>query len=265
MPLIKIPGVEITDPSKVEESKDSFLIMGHLNRGKSFVAADALKYYQQKGMEVLYIATPGENPEGTIAQFELGQCFVRTNKLGDFESVTKAIKGKIDVLVIDSLKGLQRMVMDQLVGRGKTPEDYKLWVPTHDRFRQAIIDAIANTNKYVIALCPSDRSVDSFLNPQIKGQPAPQATLISAELDGKQTTKVGSLFQQAGYIESKVVKDTDGTPTVTRQIHFEPDDKLLTRTNGLASPIVKPIELKQGIGVWEGIIEVFTEHGKKYS
>ena len=102
--------------------------------------------------------------------------------------------------------------------------------------------------------------MDSFLNPTVKGQSSSAPSMIGAELEGKQGTKVLSLFQQAGYLETNVVKDKDGKAEVERLIHFEPDSRLLTRTNGLLTPFTEPIELEGGLDTWEFLMGKFEEH-----
>lgn len=112
-----IPGVEFIDPKDSEKSSDSHIIYGHFQCGKSHLMADAIEYYTEMmpGSTCLYLAIGSEDPTKTISRFEIGSNFANITTLEQFTDLMFAIRDSsttVDVLALDSIKKLFRIVMD---------------------------------------------------------------------------------------------------------------------------------------------------------
>jgi hypothetical protein len=104
-----------------------------------------------------------------------------------------------------------------------------------------------NTAKYVVAVCPSDRSVDMVT----------QRTYISPDLPGRQATGSAGWFDFVGYLSADVV----GPGQVGRKFIIAPNGAIVVRQR-LSKAIVDDLVLPTGPGSWLKIKNTIIEHGK---
>lgn len=257
---LAIPGVTLYDPANEEQREESYVIYGHYNTGKSHVAASAVKHYLEDGKTCLYVVCSGEDPYMTIGQLEIGQCVAKVQSMKDYTQLMKALMRsnpkeayKVDVIVLDSLAALSRMVTDQACGVGRYPDDPKKWRGIHDQFGIALT-AWRECAPISIAVCPADRGADMFVTPDAK-----KPNLITPALPGQQATTLTGKVQYLGYLESSIEKDSH---TVNRRIYFGPEEHCLTRANGVKRQMVEPVELVDGPSNWTRIQEAIEAHRK---
>jgi hypothetical protein len=251
--MLRIPGVKLS-AAVVGNTPFNLCMYGHLTAGKTHMAADAAKHYMEQGKKVVYVVTPGEDPHTTLVRFGLGEIIATVNSLTDYEKVMKALKGNIDVVILDSIKGLQRMVFDQKIGKDKYPKVTKTendWPQCHDAFISAM-NLWKDAAEISIALCPADRSSDRFDSPD-----AQKPNLICCDLAGKMAADIRSIMSYMGYIESDLDEDNS---VFNRTISFVPSRRILTLARGLLRQMTQPIPLVDGVGNWERVLNAFEEH-----
>lgn len=256
--MLNIPGLKLTS-AEFGQSPENYIIYGHHTAGKTNFAATAVEYYHERDKRVLYVVTPGEDPSTTLAQFGLGDIIVHVKDIREWEDVCKKASGKIDVIIVDSLKGLQRMSMDRAVGKDKYPkvttgkDAVNEWPAVHDAFATAL-NALRDVAPVSIGLCPADRSTDSFLTPDEK-----KPNLIGCDLAGKYAASVRGLVSYMGYVESNL---DETTKQFERAITFVPARQLLTVARGLVRQMTSPIPITGVHGGWEAMQLAFEEHRK---
>lgn len=251
--MLTIPGVNLVEAT-VGNTPENYILAGHHASGKSNLAADALKFYQSQGKQGIYIVTPGEDPYMTVSQHDLGPVLVNIEKIADFDRVIDKVAGKVDVIVMDSLKGLNRLAFDKAVGKDKYPKDSKEWAPAHEAF-VSVVNKLKAASPVTIMLVPSDRSTDSFVDPN-----ATKPNLIACDLPGKSSVQIQGAVSYLGYMESTLNADTK---QFAHSITFVPQRGLLTLARGLRRQMTEPIALKGIGGNWERIQEAFEAHRRE--
>lgn len=252
MSTLNIPGVTLIDASSAEKTPENYGLYGHLTTGKSHLGADAAKFYQDQGMSVIYVVTPGEDPYTTLKSFGLGGIIAPVKSVKEFETLMDKIAKKIDVCILDSMKGLNRLSMDSVIGKNKYPADGKEWAPVHDAF-ESVVNKWKDATPISIFLCPADRSSDSFVDPGAK-----KPNLITCDLPGKMAAQIRGAVSYMGYIESELDEETR---VFKRTITFVPQRGVLTLARGLVNQMTEPIVLDPGYnGNWAKIQEAFEAH-----
>ena len=247
--MLTIPGVK-TRAAVIGETPETYIFYGHHTTGKTHLAADAAAHYQKLGKSVLYVVTPGEEPEATLSQFGLGEIITSVNKAAEVDELIKAITDKVDVVIVDSLKGLNRLIMDKLCGKDKMPQDSKGWVPAHEAFSSAVT-AFKAASPVTIFLCPADRSTDSFVDPDGK-----KPNVIACDLPGRMSTAIRATVSYMAYVESSFDQKTK---VFTRSASFVPDNNILTLARGLRQPMTEPIVFTGFDGQWGQITTALEE------
>jgi len=249
---LNIPGVNLLDATNAEKTPENYGLYGHLTTGKTQLAADAAAYYQDQGKSVIYIVTPGEDPYMTLKGFGLGAIVATVRTVAEFEGLLTKVSGKVDVTILDSMKGLNRLAMDKAIGKDRYPQDGKEWAPVHDAFTSAV-NKWLDASPVSIFLCPADRSTDSFVDPGAK-----KPNLITCDLPGKMATAIRGSVSYMGYITAEL---NETTRQFDREITFVPQRSVLTLARGLDRQMTEPIKLIDGrSGNWEKIQAAFAEH-----
>lgn len=250
MAALNIPGVKFVNPKS--EVNHSYGIYGHFNTGKTHLMADAAMYYMDKGMSVIYVITPEEDPMATLEKFDLGQIAVQVEDGKEFESLMGKIKGKVDVCILDSIKGMNRMAMDKAIGKDRYPAESKDWGPAHDAF-SSLAGVWKRATPISIFVCPADRSSDSFTNPNQK-----TPNLITCDLPGKMAAGIQGLVSHIGYLTAE---RNSKTGQREREVTFVPEKHLLSCARSLTREMTESIKLDLGKeGNWAKIMEAFDEH-----
>jgi len=251
--MLRIPGVTLTSAT-VGNTPFNVCLYGHLTSGKTHMMADAAKHYLAEDKNVLYVVTPGEDPHTTLVRFGLGDIICTVANINEYETLMKAARGKIDVVILDSIKGVQRMVLDKLVGPNKYPKVTKTendWPQCHDAFI-ASMNLWKDVAPISLSIVPADRSTDRFDSPD-----AAKPNLICCDLAGKMAADIRSIMSYMGYIESDL---DEATKQFNRTISFVPSRRILTLARGLVRQMVEPIVLPDGMGGWAKVLEAFEEH-----
>ena len=251
--MIRIPGVTLLDAKNSEKSPENYGIYGHYGCGKTALAGDMILYYQSLGKECLYVVTPDEDPYTTLAQFDIGEVVAPAMTMSDLEKIFQgAAKAKVDVVVLDSMKGLYRLAMDKAIGKNKYPVENKEWAPVHDHFTTAVT-LWKEAAPISVFLCPADRSTDSFVSP---GEKKPN--LIACDLPGKMAAGIRGQVSYMGYLTADLDNDTK---EFDRKLSFVPEKGILTMARGLVRPMTEPITLNPGFGGnWERVLAALDEH-----
>ena len=251
--MLQIPGFKPT-AAVIGKTPFNLTIYGHLTAGKTHFAADACQYYLAQGKRVMYVVTPGEDPHTTLVGAGLGEIILTVANLGEYEKLMKAAVGKVDVCILDSAKGLQRMVFDQKIGKDKYPKVTKTendWPQCHDATISAF-NMWKDVAEVSIALCPADRSSDRFDSPD-----ATKPNLICCDLAGKMASDIRSINSYMGYLESDLDEENK---IFNRTLSFVPSRRILSLARGLTTQMLEPIVLDDGMGNYEKMLNAFEEH-----
>ena len=250
---LNIPGVKL-ESATIGRTPFNFCGYGHLTSGKTHMMADAAKYYMEQGLRVLYVVTPGEDPHTTLMRFGLGEIICTVEKIEEYETLMNRAKGNIDVVILDSIKGVQRMVLDKLVGKNKYPKVTKTdndWPQVHDAFIAAM-GLWKDVCDISLSIVPADRSTDRFDSPD-----ATKPNLICCDLAGKMAADIRSIMSYMAYIESELDEEEK---VFHRTISFVPSRRILTLARGLIRQMVEPIVLPDGEGGWATMLAAIEEH-----
>jgi hypothetical protein len=222
------------------------LIHGGPNSGKTFLTGSAMQYFSLNGKTVKYINLKGEGGYRTLSAFNLPEdCADMAESLKDIIEIVKSYGKFTDITCIDSIKYLWTMAIDQVCGKGKLPTvggNSNDWGKIHQA-ATSTLDLLIESTRQLIALCPSDRSMD-----QLKG-----STFVTPDLPGRMAAGIAGKFDLVGYIESNSVGSK-----VRRVLHFEPMTETITRIRGKEG-FTKPIVLDEGLNVWEQIEKELSE------
>lgn len=225
------------------------LVHGVRNAGKTFLGGDFLSYHSKKG-PVKFVNILGEDGQRSAMSFDLGKVGETHESYDDFKLFCQEYQGKkLEAVFLDSMSALARWIMKYVVKSDRLPrvtKDSNEWGEFH---REAEIAAMLfrNTAKYILAVCPSDRSVDAVT----------QQTYISPDLPGRQATGSAGWYDFVGYLQA----NTLGPGTISRKLMFTPSSTIVTRQR-LAVQIDKDIEMPNGPGGWAIVDKLIEEHAQ---
>lgn len=221
--------------SEPQEMGRKTLIHGGHNAGKTFIIGSAMAHFHAQGKEVLYINLKGEGGFRTLTAFDIPEdCAMTVDSLKDFLEALKEAP-KDGLLCVDSVKYIWSLAIEQTCG-AKLPTvggNSNDWSKIHHAGGEAL-DAMLDASSHVLAVCPSDRSMD-----QLKG-----STFITPDLPGRMAAGIAGKFDLVGYMESTAMGSK-----VRRVLHFEPMTESITRIRG-KSGFAKGIVLEEGLDVW---------------
>jgi len=228
---------------------DGFTMLVHGIRaaGKTHLIGDMLKAEQAAG-KVVYINMAGEDGAASAKSFKLGEIGETHESYDDFKSFCKEYSGKkLQAVGLDSLSVLGRWVMRATVGSDRLPrvtKESNEWGDFHREMDNAMV-LLRNTARIVLAVCPSDRSVDAVT----------QRTYISPDLPGRQAVGSAGWFDFVGYLNTDVV----GPGQVSRKFIISPNSTIVVRQR-LARCITTDLMLPEGSGSWSLIKKTIYDH-----
>lgn len=223
------------------------LVHGVRAAGKTHLGGDFLRENAQRG-PVKFINILGEDGQRSAMSAQLGDVGETHESYQDFKDFCKEYQGKkLEAVFLDSVSVLGKWIMRHVVGSDRLPritKESNEWGEFHREAETASM-LLRNTAKYVLAVCPSDRSVDAVT----------QGTYISPDLPGRQATGSAGWYDFVGYIQAVVT----GPGTVKRTLMFTPNGTIVTRQR-LAVQIDKDITLPNGPGAWALIHSTIEHH-----
>jgi len=225
----------------------TILIHGIRASGKSHLIGDLLATEKEAG-KVCYVNMIGEDGSSSAKSFNLGEIGENHESYDDFKAFCKEYAGKkLQAMGLDSLSVLGRWVMRAIVGGDRLPrisKDSNEWGEFHREMDNAMV-LLRNTAKFVMAVCPSDRSVDNVT----------QRTYITPDLSGRQAVGSAGWFDFVGYLSAEVLSPGE----VTRKLIVAPNGSIVTRQR-LAKQITTDIVLPNGRGSWAKIKKTIFDH-----
>lgn len=230
---------------------DSFTMLVHGIRaaGKTHLLGDMLATECEHG-KVCFINMVGEDGAASAKSFNLGEIGENHESYDDFKSFCKEYAGKkLRAVGLDSVSVLSRWVMRSVVGADRLPKITKEsneWGEFHREMDNAMA-LFRNTAQRVLAVCPSDRSVDAVT----------QKTYISPDLSGRQAVGSAGWFDFVGYLQA----DVEGPGKVTRKLVIAPNSTIVVRQR-IKKAITSDIALLDGPGSWKKITNIIAEHAK---
>jgi hypothetical protein len=230
---------------------DSFTMLVHGIRaaGKTHLIGDMLSVEQQTG-KTCFINMAGEDGAASAKSFKLGDIGETHESYADFQAFCKEYAGKkLQAVGLDSLSVLGRWVMRATVGSDRLPrvtKESNEWGEFHREMDNAMA-LLRNTARYVLAVCPSDRSVDAVT----------QRTYISPDLSGRQAVGSAGWFDFVGYIQA----DVESASKVSRKFVIAPNSTIVVRQR-LSRAITSDLKLPDGAGSWSLIKNTIQEHAK---
>ena len=230
---------------------DSFTMLVHGIRasGKTHLIGDMLSVEGKVG-KTCFINMAGEDGAASAKSFKLGDVGETHESYADFQSFCKDYAGKkLQAVGLDSLSVLGRWVMRATVGSDRLPrvtKESNEWGEFHREMDNAMA-LLRNTAKYVVAVCPSDRSVDAVT----------QRTYISPDLSGRQAVGSAGWFDFVGYLQA----DIESPTTVARKFVIAPNSTIVVRQR-LSHAITSDLKLPEGVGSWSLIKNTILEHSK---
>jgi hypothetical protein len=230
---------------------DSFTMMIHGIRaaGKTFLIGDMLAEEAKAG-KVCFINMAGEDGAASAKSFHLGEIGETHNSYADFQDFCKEYAGrKLQAVGLDSVSVLGRWVMRAVLGSDRLPrltKESNEWGEFHREMDNAMV-LLRNTARYILAVCPSDRSVDAVT----------QRTYISPDLPGRQAVGSAGWFDFVGYLQAEVTSPGK----VSRKCIIAPNGTIVVRQR-LARQITSDIELPDGPGGWLKMKNIIQEHAK---
>ena len=230
---------------------DSFTMLVHGIRaaGKTHLIGDMLSTEQKHG-KVCFINMVGEDGSASAKSFRLGEIGEHHESYVDFQAFCKEYAGKkLRAVGLDSVSVLGRWVMRAVIGADRLPritKESNEWGEFHREMDNAMT-LLRGTAQRVLAVCPSDRSVDSVT----------QQTYISPDLPGRQAVGSAGWFDFVAYLQASVV----APGKVERKLMIAPNNTIVVRQR-LAKQISTDIILPEGPGSWKKITDRITEHAK---
>ena len=226
------------------------LVHGGRASGKTHLIGDLLASEKEHG-KICFINMVGEDGASSAKSFHLGDVGEDHESYDDFKAFCKEHAGKkLQAVGLDSLSILGRWVMRATVGGDRLPRVSKdggnEWGEFHREMDNAMV-LLRSTAKYVMAVCPSDRSVDNVT----------QRTYITPDLPGRQAVGSAGWFDFVGYLSAEVLSPGN----VSRKLMLAPNSSIVVRQR-LARQIVSDIVLPDGPGSWKSIKNIITEHSK---
>ena len=230
---------------------DSFTMLVHGIRaaGKTHLLGDMLSTEREYG-KVCFINMVGEDGAASAKSFGLGEIGENHESYDDFKLFCKEYAGKkLRAVGLDSVSVLGRWVMRSVVGADRLPritKESNEWGEFHREMDNAMA-LFRNTAQRVLAVCPSDRSVDAVT----------QRTYISPDLSGRQAVGSAGWFDFVAYLQA----DVTGPGVVARKLVIAPNSTIVVRQR-LSKQIASDIDLPNGPGSWLKITKLIAEHAK---
>lgn len=171
----------------------------------------------------------------------------------DFTDFCREFAGKkLQAVGLDSMSVLARVVARAVVGADRMPKiskDSNEWGDFHREMQNATT-LLRNTAKYVLCVCPSDRSTENVS----------QQVYITPDLPGRQAAGSGGWFDFVGYLSVRVL----GPASVKRILTFKPSGAVIVRQR-IRRMIMDEIELPEGAGGWSKVKQIIADHDKPLS
>lgn len=230
---------------------DSFTAMVHGIRaaGKTHLIGDMLKTEREHG-PVCFINMAGEDGQASAKSFGLGEIGETHESYDDFKAFCREYQGKkLRAVGLDSVSVLGRWVMKSVVGADRLPritKESNEWGEFHREMDNAMA-LFRNTAKRILAVCPSDRSVDAVTT----------RTYISPDLPGRQAVGSAGWFDFVAYLQAEVT----GPGKVERKLIIAPNNTIVVRQR-LSKQIANDITLPDGPGGWKKFSDIIAEHAK---
>ena len=225
----------------------TMLVHGTRSAGKSYLIGDMLATEKEYG-KIVYVNMVGEDGASSAKSFGLGEVGEDHESYDDFKAFCKEYSGKkLQAVGLDSLPVLGRWVMRAVVGADRLPrvtKDSNEWGEFHREMDNAMV-LLRSTAKYVMAVSPSDRSVDNVT----------QRTYITPDLPGRQAVGSAGWFDFVGYLAAEVISPGQ----VERKLVVAPNGTIVVRQR-LAKAITNDIILPNGPGSWKKIKSTILEH-----
>ena len=215
----------------------TFLIHGVYGAGKTHLLGDFLSNESKLG-PVKFINVRGEDGMLSLAGAGLGDKGETVETVKDLEEVLEELRGGgYRAVGIDSFKALCRVVMEEVNG-GRMPEksDY---IPVH-WVMERLAKRLRGVATYVMAVCPSDKSVD-----HVTGR-----TAVTPDLPGREAWGSAGWFDFVGYLTAEVV----GLSLVKRELTFAPALNVVTRAR-LPKQLIQTIPVPNNGGGWVNIVQ----------
>lgn len=230
---------------------DGFTLMVHGIRaaGKTYMIGDMLAEERKHG-KVCFVNMAGEDGAASAKSFGLGEIGETHSAYSDFQEFCKEYAGKkLQAVGLDSVSVLGRWVMRAVLGSDRLPrltKESNEWGEFHREMDNAMV-LLRNTARYVLAVCPSDRSVDAVT----------QRTYISPDLPGRQAVGSAGWFDFVGYLQAEVTSPG----TVSRKLIIASNSTIVVRQR-LARQITQDLSLPDGPGGWLRLKNTIQEHAK---
>ena len=235
------------DPGKPEHQR--MLLHGASNAGKTFLAGSALVTAITAGKTGYFIDTKGEEGTRSLASFSLGSGIAETvETYKDFQEALKEVTASgLDLLVVDSLKFIWKMIMIDVLKSDRAPVISKTstdWQDLYRAYDKMLLDLIAAARD-IIVICPSDVSMD-----QVKGERA-----VTPDLPGRKIPDTVAAFDMVGYMEANAVGGS-----TRRVIHFEGMSGVTTKIRAGKQAVKKPFVISEGVDAWKDLQEELDKH-----
>lgn len=225
------------------------MVHGIRASGKTFLLGDLLAEESKAG-PIKFINMLGEDGAASAKSFKLGDVGENHGSYDDYRAFCKEYAGKrLQAVGLDSVSVLGRWVMRSVLGSDRLPrltKESNEWGEYHREMDNALA-LLRNTARYVLAVCPSDRSVDAVT----------QRTYISPDLPGRQAVGSAGWFDFVGYLQAEVT----GPGAVSRKLIIAPNATIVVRQR-LARQITEDLQLPTGQGSWLKIKTTIQEHAK---
>jgi hypothetical protein len=215
---------------------------GPYNSGKTYLMGDFLAEQKKVG-EVAFIDIKGEEGSLSVADFKLGKCGYRVEKLTELKALFAHLKTRnLAGVGLDSLQALIAIINRSLFQSDIYPDEPAKWNEFHSTLRATVAE-FKTVAPWVFATCSAAMETDP-MHQELTGQPI---KFVAPDLPGKQARFIIGCFDMAGYLSVK----RKGNKT-TRHFVLDAPDKLLVRQR-LPRPITERIVLPEGPGGWLAI------------
>ena len=227
---------------------DRLLILVHGNYavGKTHLQGDFLLEEAQHG-SVVFINTKGEDGYLSIANLGLGEIGETIETYQDFLDLHADYRKKgLRAFALDSIVGLDDIVLTKLFGKLRRPENPDEWNRFHMEANN-IHTMLRELAPFGLAVASSDVSVDAVARAEA-GNPTGFQGRVTPNLPGAQASSIAAKFDLVGHLTAEMVSPK----VIKRKVTFAPSRRLLTRQR-LPALILEDITIPDGRGGWLAI------------
>lgn len=224
------------------------LLHGQSNAGKTFLAGSAMAYYVAQGRSTYFIDTKGEEGTRSIINFGLGGGYAETvETFADYQEAIKEVTAaKTDLLVVDSLKFVWKMIMMHVLKSDRSPVISKTSTDWQDLYRcyDRMLFDLVGAAKDLIVICPSDVSKDMVKDEMLTGP----------DLPGRKIPDTIAAFDMVGYMVNSSVATMS-----RRMLNFQGMNGVTTKFRASKKALTAGIKVEDGINAWAGIQNILAE------